>query len=164
MRNRFVDPKDPQFVFKTEYHKRIPADGLPHYLGSIWEQVMTNKDSIYLLSRSCSLNSVVTRLPTPRLVTLLPSIKDSANTLKVALSSKPSELIWLCTAPPHSPSSTAMQADTIKKSTSASVSIYSRSSTRLSRPSSWSSQEPPPSHSCLVQAQCTRTHAQRTQL
>ncbi|KAJ1019402.1 hypothetical protein NDA16_004519 [Ustilago loliicola] len=44
LRNRFVDPKDPNFVFKTEYHKRIPADGLPHYLESIWEQVMTNKD------------------------------------------------------------------------------------------------------------------------
>ena len=44
LRNRFVDPKDPNFVFKTEYHKRIPADGLPHYLASIWEQVMTNKD------------------------------------------------------------------------------------------------------------------------
>ncbi|CDR99977.1 hypothetical protein [Sporisorium scitamineum] len=44
LRSRFVDPKDPDFVFKTEYHKRIPADGLPHYLESIWEQVMTNKD------------------------------------------------------------------------------------------------------------------------
>ncbi|SPO21462.1 probable Protein SEY1 [Ustilago trichophora] len=44
LRNRFVDPKHPNFVFKTEYHKRIPADGLPHYLESIWEQVMTNKD------------------------------------------------------------------------------------------------------------------------
>ncbi|SNX82793.1 probable Protein SEY1 [Melanopsichium pennsylvanicum] len=44
LRNRFVDPKDSNFVFKTEYHKRIPADGLPHYLSSIWEQVMTNKD------------------------------------------------------------------------------------------------------------------------
>ncbi|KAJ1040909.1 hypothetical protein NDA14_006338 [Ustilago hordei] len=44
LRHRFVDPNDPNFVFKTEYHKRIPADGLPHYLESIWEQVMTNKD------------------------------------------------------------------------------------------------------------------------
>lgn len=44
LRNRFVNPKDPNFVFKTEYHKRIPADGLAHYLESIWEQVMTNKD------------------------------------------------------------------------------------------------------------------------
>ncbi|EPQ28364.1 uncharacterized protein PFL1_04191 [Pseudozyma flocculosa PF-1] len=44
LRTRFVDPKDPNFVFRTEYHKRIPADGLPHYLSSIWEQVMTNKD------------------------------------------------------------------------------------------------------------------------
>ncbi|KAN0060995.1 Dynamin-like GTPase that mediates homotypic ER fusion [Thecaphora frezii] len=44
LRSRFVDPKDPNFVFRTEYHKRIPADGLPHYLNSIWDQVMTNKD------------------------------------------------------------------------------------------------------------------------
>lgn len=44
LRQRFINPKDPNFVFKTEYHKRIPADGLPHYLESIWEQVMANKD------------------------------------------------------------------------------------------------------------------------
>ncbi|KAK0557401.1 Dynamin-like GTPase that mediates homotypic ER fusion [Tilletia horrida] len=44
LRSRFDDPKDPNFVFKTEYHKRIPADGLPHYLNSIWDQVMSNKD------------------------------------------------------------------------------------------------------------------------
>ncbi|KAL9936593.1 hypothetical protein V8E36_004661 [Tilletia maclaganii] len=44
LRSRFVDPNDPNFVFKTAYHKRIPADGLPHYLNSIWDQVMSNKD------------------------------------------------------------------------------------------------------------------------
>ncbi|KAE8227070.1 hypothetical protein CF319_g419 [Tilletia indica] len=44
LRSRFVDPKDSNYVFKTEYHKRIPADGLPHYLNSIWDQVMSNKD------------------------------------------------------------------------------------------------------------------------
>ncbi|KAK0559911.1 Dynamin-like GTPase that mediates homotypic ER fusion [Tilletia horrida] len=44
LRSRFDDPQDPNFVFKTQYHKRIPADGLPHYLNSIWDQVMSNKD------------------------------------------------------------------------------------------------------------------------
>ncbi|KAK0542898.1 Dynamin-like GTPase that mediates homotypic ER fusion [Tilletia horrida] len=44
LRSRFDEPQDPNFVFKTQYHKRIPADGLPHYLNSIWDQVMSNKD------------------------------------------------------------------------------------------------------------------------
>ncbi|PWN26932.1 root hair defective 3 GTP-binding protein [Jaminaea rosea] len=44
LRARFVDSSRKDFIFKPEYHKRIPADGLPHYLGSIWEQVQTNKD------------------------------------------------------------------------------------------------------------------------
>lgn len=44
LRQRFADSKHPDYIFKTEYHKRIPADGLPHYLATIWEQVMTNKD------------------------------------------------------------------------------------------------------------------------
>ncbi|CAO1617569.1 unnamed protein product [Parajaminaea phylloscopi] len=43
-RRRFVDSSRKDFIFKPEYHKRIPADGLPHYLGSIWEQVQSNKD------------------------------------------------------------------------------------------------------------------------
>lgn len=44
LREWFADPSNPHFLLKTEYHKRIPADGLPHYLASIWEQVQTNKD------------------------------------------------------------------------------------------------------------------------
>lgn len=44
LRLRFADKSRPDFVFKPEYHKRIPADGLPHYLESIWEQVQSNKD------------------------------------------------------------------------------------------------------------------------
>lgn len=44
LRSWFANQSDPRYVFKTEYHKRIPADGLPHYLGSVWEQVQTNKD------------------------------------------------------------------------------------------------------------------------
>lgn len=44
LRKRFVDKQRPDFMFKPEYHKRIPADGLPHYLSSIWDQVQSNKD------------------------------------------------------------------------------------------------------------------------
>ncbi|KDN35946.1 root hair defective 3 GTP-binding protein [Tilletiaria anomala UBC 951] len=44
LRQRFTDSKHPGFIFKTQYHKRIPADGLPHYLANIWEQVVSNKD------------------------------------------------------------------------------------------------------------------------
>ncbi|GAA6060069.1 hypothetical protein JCM10212_003030 [Sporobolomyces blumeae] len=31
-------------VFKDEYHKRIPADGINQYMSSIWEAVVSNKD------------------------------------------------------------------------------------------------------------------------
>lgn len=44
LRKRFVDSSRKDFMFRPEYHKRIPADGLPHYLDSIWEQVQSNKD------------------------------------------------------------------------------------------------------------------------
>lgn len=31
-------------VFLPEYHRRIPADGLPHYAEGIWDQIVNNKD------------------------------------------------------------------------------------------------------------------------
>lgn len=31
-------------VFLPEYHRRIPADGFPHYAESIWDQIVNNKD------------------------------------------------------------------------------------------------------------------------
>lgn len=31
-------------VFLSEYHRRIPADGLPHYAEGIWDQIVNNKD------------------------------------------------------------------------------------------------------------------------
>ena len=31
-------------VFLPEYHRRIPADGLPHFAESIWDQIVNNKD------------------------------------------------------------------------------------------------------------------------
>lgn len=44
LRTRFVDRSDANYVFQTHYHKRIPIDGLPHYLEGVWEQVVQNKD------------------------------------------------------------------------------------------------------------------------
>lgn len=44
LRSRFTQKDSSSYLFKSQYHKRIPADGLPRYLSTIWEQVMTNKD------------------------------------------------------------------------------------------------------------------------
>ena len=44
LQRRFIDRSDPQYVFQSEYHKRIPSDGLPHSLESVWEQILQNKD------------------------------------------------------------------------------------------------------------------------
>ena len=44
LRLRFVDKTRDDYVFKPAYHKRIPADGVSHYMEGIWEQVQTNKD------------------------------------------------------------------------------------------------------------------------
>ncbi|RCH82959.1 Protein sey1, partial [Rhizopus stolonifer] len=44
LRERFNDPKNPDYVFRPEYHKRIPADGYDMYASSIWDKVLTNKD------------------------------------------------------------------------------------------------------------------------
>lgn len=41
---RFNDPENQDFVFKPEYHKRIPADGYHIYASGIWDKVLTNKD------------------------------------------------------------------------------------------------------------------------
>ncbi|CAO3619056.1 unnamed protein product [Mucor hiemalis] len=44
LRSRFNDPNNPDYVFRPEYHKRIPADGIDMYASSIWDTVLTNKD------------------------------------------------------------------------------------------------------------------------
>ena len=44
LRQRFADRTREDYVFKPAYHKRIPADGVAHYMEGIWEQVQTNKD------------------------------------------------------------------------------------------------------------------------
>ncbi|KAF9512544.1 hypothetical protein BS47DRAFT_1054816 [Hydnum rufescens UP504] len=44
LRKRFLHRERDDYVFKPAYHKRIPADGVAHYMEGIWEQVQTNKD------------------------------------------------------------------------------------------------------------------------
>jgi protein SEY1 len=45
LRTRFVDPSaEGGYLFKTTYHKRIPADGVALYMSNIWDQVQSNKD------------------------------------------------------------------------------------------------------------------------
>ncbi|BEI94567.1 uncharacterized protein CcaverHIS019_0701390 [Cutaneotrichosporon cavernicola] len=44
LRRRFVDKTRPDYVFQPSYHKRIPADGLNHYMEGVWAQVLANKD------------------------------------------------------------------------------------------------------------------------
>ncbi|ORY96959.1 RHD3/Sey1 [Syncephalastrum racemosum] len=44
LRHRFNDPKDPNYVFQPQYHKRIPADGYYAYASSIWDTILSNKD------------------------------------------------------------------------------------------------------------------------
>jgi protein SEY1 len=36
LRMRFFDPQNENYVFKPQYHKRIPADGVAFYMESIW--------------------------------------------------------------------------------------------------------------------------------
>jgi len=41
------DPLRTEFesgIFLPEYHRRIPADGLPHYAEGVWDQIVNNKD------------------------------------------------------------------------------------------------------------------------
>ncbi|KAI7880440.1 root hair defective 3 GTP-binding protein [Lichtheimia hyalospora FSU 10163] len=44
LRHRFNDPKDPNYVFRPQYHKRIPADGYHMYASGIWDKILSNKD------------------------------------------------------------------------------------------------------------------------
>ncbi|GAA5838933.1 hypothetical protein JCM11251_003740 [Rhodosporidiobolus azoricus] len=46
LRKRFQsrDEAGEGYVFKSKYHKRIPADGISAYMGTIWDAVVSNKD------------------------------------------------------------------------------------------------------------------------
>jgi len=44
LKKRFYNKADPNYVFKPDYHRKIPADGFPQYAQSIWDKVINNKD------------------------------------------------------------------------------------------------------------------------
>ncbi|KAI0220473.1 Dynamin-like GTPase that mediates homotypic ER fusion [Massospora cicadina] len=44
MRRQFYDPTHRDYVFRAQYHKKIPADGFAAYAASIWEQIVANRD------------------------------------------------------------------------------------------------------------------------
>ncbi|KAG9031971.1 Dynamin-like GTPase that mediates homotypic ER fusion [Tulasnella sp. JGI-2019a] len=41
---RFADRAREDYVFKPEYHRRIPADGMAHYMEDIWNLIQNDKD------------------------------------------------------------------------------------------------------------------------
>ncbi|KAF9979290.1 Dynamin-like GTPase that mediates homotypic ER fusion [Actinomortierella ambigua] len=44
LRERFQNPKDPNYVFQPQYSRRVPSDGLQFYASGIWDKIMANKD------------------------------------------------------------------------------------------------------------------------
>lgn len=45
LRNKLVEMQDPEYLFKSfEYDRNLPVDGLPVYLGNIWDTIANNKD------------------------------------------------------------------------------------------------------------------------
>ncbi|KAJ2560014.1 Dynamin-like GTPase that mediates homotypic ER fusion [Coemansia sp. RSA 1933] len=44
LRAQFTDRQAANYVFRTEYKRRVPADGFPHYAEAVWEKVVSNKD------------------------------------------------------------------------------------------------------------------------
>ena len=44
LRSRFIDSKSAEYVFLPNYHKRIPADGFPHFAEGIWSRILSNRD------------------------------------------------------------------------------------------------------------------------
>ncbi|EEB07508.1 GTP binding protein Sey1 [Schizosaccharomyces japonicus yFS275] len=44
LREQFLDEKNPKYLFKPCYHKRIPADGFPLYTQGIWQLIQNNRD------------------------------------------------------------------------------------------------------------------------
>ncbi|KAG4097085.1 protein SEY1 [Neocallimastix lanati (nom. inval.)] len=44
LKERFYNTEDPDYVFKSKYHRGIPADGFSSYAESIWDKVAYNHD------------------------------------------------------------------------------------------------------------------------
>ena len=41
---RFIDQTHSDYVFRPQYHRRIPVDGYHNYVSDIWKQICINKD------------------------------------------------------------------------------------------------------------------------
>jgi hypothetical protein len=103
LRKWFVDKKRDDYVFKSAYHKRIPADGVAFYMENIWVRkvsILVNhalkpdsfsnkckrtRTSIYLHSRNFLPNSDVTRYPLSRSQNSPNSQSRSENPLRQAV-------------------------------------------------------------------------------
>ena len=59
LRKRFVDSKDPNFVFLPKYHKRIPADGISQYMSTIWVRILLSRPDLHEILRTTQ-DAVVT--------------------------------------------------------------------------------------------------------
>ncbi|KAF8886909.1 RHD3/Sey1 [Infundibulicybe gibba] len=44
LRKRFVDKEREGYLFEPAYHKHIPANDIPFYMESMWDQIQNNKD------------------------------------------------------------------------------------------------------------------------
>ncbi|KAI8851863.1 RHD3/Sey1 [Chytridium lagenaria] len=44
LRSKFIDKTNPDYVFKPNYHKHIPADGFPIFAQNIWAKILSNRD------------------------------------------------------------------------------------------------------------------------
>lgn len=44
LKDRFINPNNPDFILRKEYNKGIPADGLATYSYNIWDTIKANKD------------------------------------------------------------------------------------------------------------------------
>jgi hypothetical protein len=42
--DRFLDSKNDDYIFSSNYHKNIPADGFSAFASSIWTCILDNKD------------------------------------------------------------------------------------------------------------------------
>lgn len=50
LRQLFIDPTRPDYVFQDKYHKRIPADGISQYMETIWVRSFASADSLDIAS------------------------------------------------------------------------------------------------------------------
>ncbi|KAJ3118968.1 Dynamin-like GTPase that mediates homotypic ER fusion [Phlyctochytrium bullatum] len=44
LRSKFIDKTNPDYIFKPNYHKHIPADGFPLFAKNIWAKILSSRD------------------------------------------------------------------------------------------------------------------------